>query len=436
MEYSLPLKNSSSFDMVNFFGEVKKKGGMLILPKKTNKTLKAEEKKLDKAQRLFLSGMKIMENFLQKGINPKVSALDVMSTVYYCREVVKVSSLDEIQKGQIRQLFSILAILPPQRFDRKKALGDQVQLQRILSEDLDKLMLAQEKDPSLAENKEHRFSVTLAKAELAYHLGVKMKETGKGANGAAFVMGLENKPLGVFKAPAKLGMKEKVKLVFGQARLLNLEDSLGREFSEVAAAKFDAIFGFGFAPEAKMMEIGSKKGAFLEFLGGYKELSAAKRILQHRKSFTAQETIMWQKMCLHNFLIGNMDPHDENIFVEIDIKGILQKIAVIDHGNSFIESNPGALGAKGNQGHWGKYKLSNAKFHPEVLQFIKKQLDQEHVEEFIKWVKAERAEFWNDKMEIKMRERFALMKDILSGSIATPEKLSGIHTNDDFKKHL
>lgn len=422
--------------MFNFLGGLEKKGETYIFPKKKVLPSQILQNVDEKTTPKTLPGMKIMQHFVNKRIDAKnIHPMDLLSAVQYCQEAVKDDHLNQENKELIRLFFQKIAHLPSSLFDRKKVLGGHEKLQRVISQDLDKLMKAQEESPSLMNDRKHQFAISVAKAELAFVMGVSLKSTGKGANGAAFVMSLEGKYLGVFKAPAKLGVKEKLKLVVGQARLLNFDDPLGREFSEVAAAKFDDIFGFGFSPEAKMMSFGDKEGAFLEFLGGYLELSSVKQLFNGKERFFEDEIIQWQMMCLHQLLIGNMDPHDENIFVQVDENGILKKIAVIDHGNSFIESNPG-IGPKGNQGCWRKYKISKQKFHPQVLEFIRKNLDKEHVEQFIDWVKKERGIFWNDKMDAKIRQRFALMEKILDGTIATPRQLGSIHTNEDFKKYL
>ncbi len=223
----------------------------------------------------------------------------------------------------------------------------------------------------------------------------------------------------------------------GQARLLNQKDELGQQFAEVAAHKFDQAMGFNLAPAATMAEIKGQHGAFIAFLGGYKELKSVEAPLQARRSFSEHEKKVWQMMSVFKFVIGDMDPHSENIFVKTDEDGKIAEIRVIDHGNSFIEKNPGSWGSKGNQGHWGKYNISKEAFVPEVIDFIQNQLTEDSFESFLKEIGGERQEFMSQGMLHNQLMRLAVLKEcVAKGKIKTAEELARIHTQQDFQKHL
>ena len=195
--------------------------------------------------------------------------------------------------------------------------------------------------------------------------------------------------------------------------------------------------GFKLAPAATMAKLKGKEGAFLAFLSGYEELKKCEGKLEARTSFEKEEKKKWQMMCIYNFLTGNMDPHNENIFVRMGKNNRLEEIRMIDHGNCFIEANPGEWGSKGNQGHRGNYKISKEAFEPETIDFIRNNLTEEKLDQFVSNIGKERENFWTINMDQRQRERLQLIRDgILQGKITTPQQLSKIHTSNDFQKHM
>jgi hypothetical protein len=367
------------------------------------------------------------------------------AAIAYCTFKVDVAKnesreLSADEREKISGFFKKIAKLPQEQFDRKALLGGKIALQRVLSPELDALLSQQEKSPHLQEDMQHQLNISIAKAKLSIKLGYGVTVAKNGANGAQIIKDLEGKPVGVFKSAPKLKwyqVGERLKQRFGQARLLNKKDELAQQFAEVAAHRFDDVFGFHLAPAAAMVKLSKKEGAFLAFLGGYQELKDCEKKLQARNTYDPNEKVLWQRMCLYNFLIGNLDPHNENIFVRMYKQGHLNEVRMIDHGNSFIEYNPAAWGAKGNQGHWGTYKISKEAFEPEVLDFIKNQLTSEKLESFVQQMGSSREKFWSVRMDQLMRDRLQLLRDgILSGSISNPDQLSQIHLHADFSKHL
>lgn len=369
----------------------------------------------------------------------RIKKNDMRVAVNYCIQRTADASVTEQEKKEIAFFFDKFSGLSKDLFDRTW-LGGHVALQRILSPELDELLTEQEKNPPLATATQHQLKVAMAKAHLSIKLGHGMSSAGNGVNGAQIIKDLENNPVGVFKPVPEVKwyqVTEMMKRYFGQARLLNQQDVLGQQFAEVAAHQFDKIMGFKLAPAATMAKIQGKEGAFLAFLQGYQELKACEEKLEARTSYEKDEKKKWQMMCLYNFLAGNMDPHNQNIFMRLNKNNHIEEVRMIDHGNCFIEYNPGAWSSKGNQGQWGTYKISKEAFEPEVIEFIRDNLTEDKLDQFVKQIGKERENFWTIRMDQLQRERLQLIrKQILEGEISTPEQLSQIHTSTDFETKL
>lgn len=359
------------------------------------------------------------------------SLLDLFKVVQHAITLSKRGNLTEADKDSICKLFDRLALLSVQSWDRKLLAG-QKELQRVLSKELDSLYCELDASSKVAASEDFQVRLSIAKAELSTRLGVGIHRAGAGVNGAQIIKSLEGDAIGVFKPENKLAWYDVVGLIkrfFGQARLL-CNKKLAQEFAEVAAHKLSSIMGFNITPAAKMCQIRNKEGAFLAFLSGYKEAQDVVEQIEAKTKFTTREITLFQKMAAYDFLVGNMDCHDGNWFVRLE-QGEIIEIRVIDHGNSFIESNPGEMGLLGNQYKWGRLKMANEAFSVEFVDFIK-EMNEAGLEQFIQET---RGEFLNSRMEALIRERFWTLKmGVLSGQIASPKALSHIHTDGDFRR--
>ena len=282
-----------------------------------------------------------------------------------------------------------------------------------------------------------RFEETLNQVETLTKVSGLLVPVAQGANGARVLKDLTGKRIAIFKAPIPYEKKTYVhiaKSVFGQNRLLNQRDNLAESFNEYVGYKFSSHFGFHIAPPAKMVTINGEVGALIHFLDGFRELKGQNDFL-NRETYTEQEQRLWQLLSLFNFLIGNLDPHTENIFVKVK-NGYLQDVRMIDFGNTMIQYNPD-FGTRGHQGDWGKHKIAEFEFLPDVLTFIRDNLSQDRLEQFISTISRERFKYWTPQMESLLRDRFAILNQcVLSGQISSPKSLSQIHTTSDFDRLL
>ncbi|ADI38352.1 hypothetical protein [Waddlia chondrophila] len=378
----------------------------------------------------FAHGRNLLTHFIEDSTTvwnqPEIS---LQEAIEYC---IKLSTSDiqlsEEQKEGIRTFFEKLKA--HEGIDLRFWLSGKEDLQRILSPRLDKLL---KNGPF---NREQEIEIDLARAELATSFGCGIVPTEGGKNGAVFIQTFEGRSVGVFKAPRELGIfdfVERMKRYFGQARLLS-DRKMAQEEAEVIAGNLSRFLGFGdMAPEAIMAEFGGEKGAFITFLDGYKELSKIREAFDSREEYTDEEVVMWQKKEIWNKLIGNLDPHDENVFV----KGTgerLEKIAMIDAGNSFPEYNPGYFGARGNLSASAEFKISQIPFHDEVKMFIKKNITVEKMEEFMN--NSPIKGFFTKKVRQLQLERVRLLQQVASGKIETPVQLAMVQTDSDYEEKL
>lgn len=352
--------------------------------------------------------------------------------VQYCIELSRSGvSISEAQKSQIRFFFKKLKAAS--QFDLRFYLSGQDQLQRLLSPRLDE-MLKIEKP-----TREQQLETDLVRAELATSFGVGIVPTQGGKNGAVFIQTFEGRSVGVFKAPPELSVFdfiERMKMYFGQARLLS-HQHMAQEYAEVVAADMSRCFGFdNIAPEAIMAKFGGAEGAYISFLAGYCELSKIKHLFEARESYSVHEQIEWQKKEVWNKLIENLDPHDDNVFVVADKQtGVIEKISMIDHGNSFPEYNPAWLGSRGNMEASSFYSISKLPFRPEVRAFIRDNITEAKFQLFID-SNERRGKFFSDNMKKLQIQRIKLLQLVADGTIQNPVELMAIQTEQDYQKYL
>lgn len=266
----------------------------------------------------------------------------------------------------------------------------------------------------------------------------RFKKVFKGNNGAQILMDSSDKPIAIFKKTSSrndLSMVERLKTFVGQKRLLNQVDPHAESFNEYVGFKFSEYFNFHLAPAAKFITILSQTGSLIQFLDGFDEMAVHKVRFCTKKTYDKNEIELWQLLSLFNFLIGNIDPHAENLFVKFE-NGKLIDLKMIDLGHSMIQRNPD-FGSFGYQGDWGKYPIANDPFIPSVINFIKTNLTQDRLEAFISDISSERPGYWTPEMKTLLRERFNLVIEcVLNDKIKTPFQLSEIHTTYDFNRML
>ena len=127
-------------------------------------------------------------------------------------------------------------------------------------------------------------------------------------------------------------------------------------------------------PEAVMITIKGEKGVFIKFLDGYGE--PGKR--EPFKNARASELKNFQLLAVFDFLIGNLDRHDDNFFVKKTDNGEddYSKLKLIDHGNAFPFSSPNPITGNGrNMYKWARFSVAKVPFTEEIKRHILEHLN-------------------------------------------------------------
>lgn len=217
--------------------------------------------------------------------------------------------------------------------------------------------LRQEKKdyPQFAQQESRILARKVAKAKLAYRLGVKPESTSAGVHASGFMRSLSGKKVGVFKTTdLRLSVIRStwkntcLKLGIGQEHILN-QGKYAQIASEKAAYIIKSKLGptyFSLAP-VKILHFTNEtnekteQGAFLVFC---KNASVAKGAINliEKTSFTEQEICTYHSAFLFDFLLGNLDRHNENWMVKTEGNKVTN-VLLIDNANILPTLEPTRL---------------------------------------------------------------------------------------------
>lgn len=325
------------------------------------------------------------------------------------------------------------------------------ELQNVLSSELSELRILRKKEKAELELKGRtkkgeetlRLKKRIAKAKLAIKLGSGIKKNG-GTTGSVIVHTINGKPIGIFKISIDhLGWSVRLKHFIQQhfcGQLSHLSTrSAAQSKAEVLATKLDRRCGFNLAPNSAFVEINGQQGAFLEFLKDYKE---AKHILlkfNQKETYLQEEIDIFQKMVIYDYLIGNLDRHEENWFVRHVGDGDQEPITIteircIDNANSFIKINPGIVTKRlTNQYKWKKEKIAQSPFSEGTKAFIRENLTPEKIDSFISEV--EKDTQLKDLLEPEVvgnfKKRLSILQHLAQKSYEFSPAQLGLLTTDD-----
>ncbi len=303
---------------------------------------------------------------------------------------------------------------------------------------------------------EAKCSQLIAKVECLRLRGAQFSSD-KGATKTLKLKDEKGKLLGVFKPGAEgadVGMQVKtfVKKNFGAQLSILKDDPQVQPNGERLAYLIDRHFGFHVVPPSRSMTLGDKVGAFqmaaqiykkckdhsykksTEIAKGLKEAKQEESVL-NKKTFTLEEIERFQLFALHDFLIGNLDGHSENWFVEAK-NDTLDDIIGIDKANSFPVENPKEDAISGlNQYKWRKFEIAKQAFTPKVIQLMLS-ITEESIEEFLGTLKKEGilSSFLNAEMKARLLERVNAIQYVAKlKDGATPLHLAAFRTDEMLK---
>jgi hypothetical protein len=312
------------------------------------------------------------------------------------------------------------------------------EVQNYLDPAIEQLRQKKEEDKSLKGNLDHKLERKIAKAKLAIRLGIGPKAN-KGATGTIIIKGINGKSLGVFKAGnqhAGLIVRLKnllKKTFFGQLHYLSNKD-LAQAQAEVAAYLVDQFFNFHLSPSSKMTQLLGKEGVFQLFLKDYAEAKQVLNQIDSKENFEEGELYFFQLMDVFDYLIGNLDRHEENWFIKL-LKDtlIIEDIKGIDNANSFPRKNPTWLTKfiLKNQYKWKNLKLAKPVFCPKVRQFINKSLNENKVTLFLNKLNETLPGFLDEKMKILFLKRVEVLNKLATDPTSSPARLGQYVTDKE-----
>ena len=271
--------------------------------------------------------------------------------------------------------------------------------QNYLSSDLKTARQNQEAGPveGRANADDLDLEVRIQEVSLAIMLGVGM-EKNKGTTGSLIVCDLTGKPRGVYKLNSNHHtwlmrfIRFFKKTFWGQLKYLSNQNPDSQSKAEVAAYKASVHFNFNLTPASKMTTINGQQGAFMGFIEGYEEASKGSKgeksyieSLEERASkglLEPEEIDAFQKMAVFDYLIGNLDRHEENWFVKTE-DGRLSDIKAIDNANSFLKINPGSTTKVGNQYKWKNLRIAEQQLTENTKAFIRRELTVDKIRSFV-----------------------------------------------------
>lgn len=335
--------------------------------------------------------------------------------------------------------------------------------ENILSPELAKLRQAKEeiknKTDLTTEKKEKKLetiklAIRIEKAQLGKKLGIKFKAN-KGATGTVLVKNLKGKYIGVFKpthefTPLKARLLNSIKRIFGGQLYYLSHKTDAQAKAEAAAYLLDRHFKFNLSPASDFVEnLGGKKGTFQSFLAGFTE---AKDIIPDRtrgaklhlprteeeiKDFEYKFTLTdFQKMAIFDYLIGNLDRHEENWgVVEIKTKtGIFEELKVIDSANAFLLKNPESSDKVKNQYKWKSLNLAKEPLTEETKKFINENLKDENLATFLNEIYTKFPKFLHLDMELELINRLHVIQNFAETGKSLAE-LGTIISDTDIEQH-
>lgn len=318
------------------------------------------------------------------------------------------------------------------------------ELESSMSLELGRLRDNKENSPKEKSDETAKLARRIERAKLAGRLGIS-SEANKGQTGTALIRSTSGKKIAVFKpthpdTPLVARCKNAVKRNFGGQLYFLSHKSKAQAEAEVAAYHLDRHFGFGLSPESEMVKLEGKEGAFQLFIKSrdetqFKEAKELVGNLEQKSEYSLQELELFQKMAVFDFLIGNLDRHEENWFVK-EIGGNISELKTIDNANSFLRKNPSSGDKIGNQYKWRKLKIADSPLTEQMKQFIRETLTSTNIQAFVQKLQQDLPEFLDDEMKHNLYVRVAVLLKAAKEPDFPLYNLGLLITDEDMQDYL
>lgn len=144
--------------------------------------------------------------------------------------------------------------------------------------------------------------------------------------------------------------------------------------------------------------------------------------LEEKVTFSDEELFLFQKFALFDYLIGNLDRHEEN-WMLIMQEGRLTAIKAIDNENAFPKKHPpeGSIAAR-NMYKWKSLKIAQQPFTEEALAFLRSQFTEENKAALLQELTKGSTPFLDEEMQAAFEQRWDTILAVAAGS--SPKSLA------------
>ncbi|PJD97658.1 MAG: hypothetical protein CK425_03250 [Parachlamydia sp.] len=359
--------------------------------------------------------------------------------------------VQQIQEFEVKTRTLFLKKLKPliqQKAEFRDLLNNQV-VQGHLNAKLKKLREEKQKGIPVEKQRKHKLKRQIEKAKLTAEFGL-LKSTSRGKTGAHFVEWVSKKSsaetytkIGIFKVSNKdtdwnVRLKNMMKrLFFGQLFYLN-KKKLAQSKAEVAAYQVSRFLGFSITPESRVVTLGGKIGTMQLYLNGYHEAAKFTHLFGKKDNFSEQGWRQFQEMTLFDYLIGNLDRHNENLLIKFDAAGKIHEIKAIDNANSFPEKNFNRFIkiASRNQYKWRRFQVAKEEFDPTLRAQMHFNTSPQKMDELVSSLHDKLPGFLSPKMEKLLRQRAEVLYALSQNEKLSPHTLAKFRTGQAIKGFL
>ncbi|MEC7839906.1 MAG: hypothetical protein VX777_07685 [Chlamydiota bacterium] len=326
-------------------------------------------------------------------------------------------------------------------------LYDKKNIQNILVPELGELRKQKLEGTIDSEDSGYKMRKAISKAKLMFMLNVGLSAN-KGATGSIVISWFGQKPIGIFK-PKKTNESTLESIVNWwkyqlQTQVSHLKTAaMARPRAEVAAHILDTHLGVGITCPTVLTEFKGEifkskllNGSFQLYARDTVEAAEIKAILDCKEEFHEDEIKNFQMMTILDYLMGDLDGHEENWLVKKGKGCLIAKLYKIDNANSFIKSNPErAFLTDCKQYVWSEWVIAEKEF-VDCSKKLMLSLTSELIEQVIDNINHELPLFLDEDIIRLLKQRARVLFTLASLEIATPKFLGQLQTDEEIEGFL
>lgn len=142
-------------------------------------------------------------------------------------------------------------------------------------------------------------------------------------------------------------------------------------------------------------------------------------------------------MAILDYLIGDLDGHEENWLVKIGAKGcLIEDLRKIDNANSFIQRNPHrSYVTDSKQYAWSEWRIAENRFTEESRDLMHR-LTEDAIDSVILQIREELPGFLDTPIMQLFRQRAEVLRTIANFDKSNPRALGKLQTDEEIQTFL